>query len=232
MKNKKIIIFSVFAIVLVMMTVISFCVILPQKTPADESSTSAGVMIDKNPTDSENSDSEDNNSESNTSESLPKDESKEDVSLKDNENSNDDSETTDENVDVLIPEDSKENTNPFFQNLNFFVQEKEITKTKKIMGSVTTFEISFRIFVSNESIVAKTISSNAFSAEYATVDGVLYYATVSENNEKSIVLNSYESADFAFTVKYIIVDTEKFDLNTVNNLTISYMFNEILAINI
>ena len=237
--------------VFVMLAVICFCVVIPQKTPPKDTSTSAGVMIDKTPTISAPQDEQETQipdvpNDENKSENLPENEKKpEDDSLKDdeggkNENSGesvpneseDESESLGSENEDISSNEKHEQTNPFLQNLNFFVQEKAITKTKQKSGNVTTFEISFRVFVSNSSIGTKTISVNAFSADYEAGEGLLYYTTTVDGNANMIELGSYESTDFEFTIKYIIVDDENFDLNKENNLVISYMFDEIISVNI
>ena len=262
MKNKKIVLISMVALITIVFAVICFCVIVPQKTPATGSTYGSDTMIDQTipevrPTDKSESDapnlSEDENDESITDD---KNESNDSESGSQNEGSNQEPEIDDEQTqqpdngenesngselskppadDEMSSSDGSSNAeseSPFLQNLNFFVNEKTITKTKQVSGNVTTFEISFRVFVLNNSTGSKTISSNAFSADYFTGNEALYYTTVCDSKTSSIELDSYESADFGFTVKYIVIDTEKFDFNKTNNLVVSYMFNDVVSVNI
>ena len=280
MKNRKIVLISVVTLIFVIFAVISFCVIVPQKTPATGSTYGSDIMIDKTQPEAsfggEPEDSESNNTENDD----PVEENENDNTIQDGESSDEepelngstgenknndspsDEEISDETEnetnapvqgesgsfneneqpsdnysedDVNVPSDeisSSETSNPFLQNLNFFVNEKAITKTKQVSGNVTTFEISFRVFVLNNSTGTKTISINAFSADYIAGNSVLYYTTICDTNASSAELDAYESADFGFTLKYIVLDTENFDLNKTNNLTISYMFNEVISLNI
>lgn len=278
MKNRKIVLISVVTLIFVIFAVISFCVIVPQKTPATGSTYGSDIMIDKTQPEAsfggETEDSESNNTENddsveenendNTIQDSESSDEEPELNGSTGENQNNDS-TSDEEISGETenetnapvqgesgssnekPSDSpsaggnnessdeissSETSNPFLQNLNFYVNEKAITKTKQVSGNVTTFEISFRVFVLNNSTGTKTISINAFSADYIAGNSVLYYTTICDTNASSAELDAYESADFGFSLKYIVLDTENFDLNKTNNLTISYMFNEVISLNI
>lgn len=209
MKKKKTIIFSVFTLVIAVFLSICFGVIIPSIKLNKTSSMEPSTIVNKNY--ESNLGNEDSNSNGNNEES-----------------------STDDNLSVQpdAGSGSDQSTTIMKNELEFFVYDRAVKKTKEICGDTTTFEITFKIFVTNNTTIAKTILASAFSASYAIGDYATYYTFTCNNEKTAISLAGNETQDFDFTLKYVVTDTENFIVDGKYDLAVSYMLKEVISLNI
>ena len=118
------------------------------------------------------------------------------------------------------------------KELEFFVNDKAVTKVKEICGETTSFEINFKHFVTNNAAQSKSVLANAFSGRYAIDDYGLYYTFSCKENQNSLEIKSNETVDLDFAIKYIITDTEKFNELNKYDLVLHYMKDEIISLSV
>lgn len=114
-------------------------------------------------------------------------------------------------------------------NVEFFINEQTVSKTKQIVGETTMFKISFKVFAMNETGLTKTVRASAFSGGYNISEFASFYKLECNEEMDSKVIKNGESEDFDFTLTYVITDTDNFKDNKQYNLTINYMANEIIS---
>lgn len=202
MKNKKALILSAFIIVIAVFLSVCFGVIIPSIKINETSSMAPTTVVNKNYEDNKDESSEDNKDDVNSS------------------------------VQPDTNAGESETAKPVKNELEFFVYDRAVTKSKEICGETTTFEINFRVFVTNNTNEQKTILANAFSSNYAIENNALFYTFECIDTEKSVQLGSNQTQDFNFTLTYIITDTEEFKVTDKHNLAVSYMLKEVLSLEV
>ena len=126
-------------------------------------------------------------------------------------------------------ENSKPAT-PTKNDLEFFVNSSSITKCKEISGQTTMFNISFRVFVTNNTGETKTILTNGFSSDYNTNGNGLFFKFDCSENPSFKELKTNEAADFVFTLTYVITNPTEFNITNTHNLKVNYMQSEIISV--
>lgn len=150
------------------------------------------------------------------------------------DNKDESSEENKDDVNSSVQPDTgeSETAKPVKNELDFFVYDRAVTKSKEICGETTTFEINFRVFVTNNSNEQKNILANAFSSNYEIENNALFYTFECTDVEKSVQLGANQTQDFNFTLTYIITDTEEFKVTDKHNLAVSYMLKEVLSLEV
>ena len=147
----------------------------------------------------------------------------------------DDEEENNENLPTKQPDNSVNDNvivEPVKEDLDFFVYDKAVTKTKEICGETTSFEIKFKLFVTNNTAVSKSILANAFSGNYSIGEYGLYYTFLCQEDKNNIELSTNETIDLDFVIKYIITDNENFNELNKYNLVLNYMQDEIISLSV
>ena len=204
MRNKKTLIISAFIIVVAVFLSVCFGVVVPNMKLKQTSSMQSGSVVNKN-------------YETNTGESENKNETNkgENDAVNQPDNGNSDTPT------VTVKNE-----------LEFFVYDKLVTKIKEIRGETTTFEINFKVFVTNNTKLTKNILSSAFTSSYDLSGLATYYTFECENEESSITLDAMQTKDFEFTLKYIVTDTANFKVDEKHNLVVGYMLKDVVSLEI
>lgn len=156
-----------------------------------------------------------------------------------NRNYEDSKEDDEENKKPNLPTTQPDNigndsvvVEPAKEELEFFVNDKAVTKVKEICGETTSFEINFKLFVTNNAAQSKSVLANAFSGRYAIDDYGLYYTFSCKENQNRLEIKSNETVDLDFAIKYIITDTEKFNELNKYDLVLHYMKDEIISLSV
>jgi hypothetical protein len=100
--------------------------------------------------------------------------------------------------------DGGTNSNLWQDNLEFFINETAVKKTKTTINEVTTFVLETRLFITNTGSKVATLDPDAFKITYDTEGSGLLFSTEYGDIEKPIVLEANQSTAINFVVKYVI----------------------------
>lgn len=115
------------------------------------------------------------------------------------------------------------------EDLEFFVNESAVKKTKTTVNEVTTFIIETKLFVTNNASKVANIDPDAFKISYDTAGAGLLFSVEYGDIEKPIVLEAGQSTAINFVVKYVIQDAESFNDYQKRELKFDYMDKQILV---
>lgn len=115
------------------------------------------------------------------------------------------------------------------ENLEFFVNESAVKKTKTTTNEVTTFVIETKLFITNNSSKVANIDPDAFKITYDTAGAGLLFSTEYGNIEKPVILDAHQTTAINFVVKYVIHDVEKFNDYQKRQLKFDYIDKQILV---
>lgn len=125
--------------------------------------------------------------------------------------------------------DGSSNSALWAEQLEFFVNEGAVKKTKTTINEVTTFVIETKLFITNKSLKTVNIDPDAFKITYDTEGAGLLFSTEYGNIEKPVVLEAYETTAINFVVKYVIQDAEKFNDFKKRVLKFDYIDKQVLV---
>ena len=132
--------------------------------------------------------------------------------------------------------DKPKNSNDTNQNseklktLKFFINEYSVLKTKKIVGDVTEFTLNFKVLISNETEVSRTIHTSAFSGVYDIGDYASFYKIEFNKDEESKTISPGEYESFELSFIYFIDDVENFKEYLKYDLKLHYMSSEVIFV--
>ena len=115
------------------------------------------------------------------------------------------------------------------ENLEFFVNESAVKKTKITSNEVTTFVVEVKLFITNNGSKVANIDPDAFKITYDTEGSGLLFSMEYGNIEKPIILEADQTTAINFVVKYIIQDAEKFNDYKKRQLKFDYIDKQILV---
>lgn len=120
---------------------------------------------------------------------------------------------------------------PVTKKLDFVMSEKFVEKTQKLSGTALFFELTFRVFVTNNEKQSTTVLANGFSASYQ-IEDALFFECENLDDKKSIKLEPNETCDFNLKLKFIVTDAKKFNIFDKNNLVTTYMEENVASLNV
>lgn len=113
------------------------------------------------------------------------------------------------------------------EDLKFYVNENNVEKIMSRKNETSIFEISCKLFITNNGTKAATIDPDAFAIFYNTNGGGKLYEIKYENVEKPLIVDIDESVSINFKVRYIV--DEDFKDTSNNELRFNYMSKQILV---
>lgn len=214
MKNKILLILASFIIIFVTIFTVSFTATSDSGNPGNNNSSSSMTGSNAIYNDKQNELNSDGFDEDEKSDGTDDEtDSSEDTSGKDSI-SESDSDLSIESKDIF----------------SCFVSKKSIVKTKEKFGETTTFVLSFKLFVTNNSNKSAKLLSSGFDGTYDIKEfASLYSFECLETNESKLV-EANETIEFDFSIKYIVTQADLFDEDEEFTLNLNYLGSDLISV--